>query len=151
MSPLFIQLSPHIVWQMRTRHLKWFPLSGLPPSRLLLHSRDSCIGCWPSQATHIKLGAHSCSLCMSSSADSAIGFQSDIRHPVSFNQLLNHTAAKLGLKAWTCSHTLVWAANWNCLLLGRHSEHAVVYNGSCIWAVRYLSRPSWFCKWKWSF
>lgn len=45
---------------------------------------------------------------------SAIGFQPDVRHPVSFNQFLNHTATRLGLKLWTSLHTLVWAVKLSC-------------------------------------
>lgn len=49
-----------------------------------------------------------------------IGSQPDVRHPLSFKQLPSHTAARLGLKAWTCSHTLDWAAA-EMLALERHS------------------------------
>lgn len=139
MSPLFIQLSPHVTWQMWIRHVKWFLLSALHPSRLPLHSRDSCVGCWSSSGTHIKLGPHSCRSCRNSSADSAIGFQPDGRHPVSFNQLLNHTAARLGLKTWTCSHTLVWAAN-KLLYTGQAqlqlSATSPVYESWGTWAIQ---------------
>lgn len=128
MSPLFIQLSPGVMWQMRIRHLECFCSQPSFPADY------SCLAGTAAQGA----GLHEPSMfnldhpaTASAGAPEAVTVsQPDLRHPVSFKHLLRHSR-KAGFKSLDVLLYISLGSSWNACSGQAQLTCSCLHDGSC--------------------